>query len=330
MQAWLYKLDQDGHNSKLDGPRDQVTGAILEFPAVSARFDPSVDRPPGSRGPFRPQPNQTQPPTHDMVVNRIGQIPNVSQDHVPIQSLPAFSLTRHDSINIVGPLQASHPSPYVTTLNPYQQHLGDFSPTLGDMSELSDSSRTLFNTPELSASSRNSSVSAIPDTDLPARTSSYDTFHFIAGSPYPEHNSSVSSMSNPYTPANSRNQSGSSYTFQDTASDEAYKVIIRNVKAGATHEELSKLLDEKMPRYVQHETPKRGEDNKWSIKFFEEEDADRAKERLNGVLFKGNKLQVLRCNVGPRKQMGSDASTTSETSSTITPGPTIIDGSIPS
>lgn len=330
MQAWIYQPCQDGH-TKLDGPRDQVTGAILDPPAVRAAFNPSVYRRRGSRGPFGPQSNQTQPPTHDMVVTRIGQIPNVSQDNVPIQPLPAVGITRHDSINIVGALPAPHPSRYVTNLNPYQQHLGHFSPPLGDTSELSDSSRTLFNTPELSSSSRNSSVSAIPDTDFPARTYNYGMFHLIPGSSYPNHNVSISTTSNPHTPASSRNQSGSSYTFQDTASDEAYKVIVRKVKAGVTHEELSKLLDEKMPRYeyVQHERPKRGEDSKWSIKFFKEEDAEEARERLNGVLFKGNKLQVLRGN-GPRKQMGSDASTTSATSSTITPGPTIIDGSVTS
>ena len=325
MQAWIYHLGQD-RRTILDGPRDQTTGAMLDPPAVLASFD----RPRGSRGPFRPQSNQTQPPTHDVVVNRIGQIPNVSQGHVSIQTLPAISLTRHDPINIVGALQAPHPSPYVTNLNPYQQHLGHFSPSMGDTSELSDSSRMLFNTPELSSSSRNSSVSAILDTDFPARTSSYGTFHFITGGPYPNSNSSVSSTSNPYTPANSRNQSSSSHTFQDTASDEACKVIIRKVKAGVTHDQLSLLLDEKMPGYPQHEKPKLGEDNKWSIRFCKEEIAEKARERLNGVWFKGNKLQVLQSNSGLRKKMGSEASSTGTTSTSITPRPTIVDGSVTS
>ena len=304
-------------------PRDQVTGARL-WPPV---FDPptsveaSIYRPRGSRGSCRPRANQTGVPTHSMVVNRTGRNSNVSQDGVFIQPFLAAEVTTHTSFNDVSTVLAPHPSPDATGLNPYQQHIGHFSPSLGHTSELSDSSSIPFNTPELSSSSRNSSVSALPDAYLPARNSRYGAFQFVAGSPYANHNSSASSTSEEYTPANSRSQSGSSHTLQDTRSDEAYKIIIRCVKPGVTDKQLSKLLDQKLPRYgyVQHEMPKQGEGNKWSVKFFKEEDAEKARERLNGISFKGDKLQVTRGNGGPRRQ----------SSSSIVQGPIIVDGSVP-
>ena len=95
-----------------------------------------------------------------------------------------------------------------------------------------------------------------------------------------------------------------------------------------TPEELSKLL-EKLHLYAQYEMPKRGESDIWSVKFFKEEDAEKARERLNGVSFKGNKLSALRDNGGPRRQTGRDAATTSASSSSTAHGPVIIDGSVP-
>lgn len=88
-------------------------------------------------------------------------------------------------------------------------------------------------------------------------------------------------------------------------------------------------LDKSMRRYVQHEKPKQGEGNKWSVKFSNEEDAREAKEKLHNSEFKGWKLQVLLSNGGPRKQINSSGSTKSATSSSIARGPTIIDGSDP-
>ena len=332
MQAWIYQPGQHGPE-QLDGPKDPFTGEILRPPVpnppAAAPADSSISRPRSSRGPFRPRSNQTGPPTNNMVVNGTGKNLDASQGRILTQPLPAASIPTHDAFNNVGVALAPHISPYATNLDPYQQRLGPFSPCVSDASELPDLSRTLRNTPELSSSSRTSSVSAIPDAYLPARNSSYGSFHFIPGSPYPNYNSSVSSISNLYTPAHSRNQSGSSHTFQDTASDEACKVIIRNVEAGVTHEELSELLNQRMPRYVQHERPKRGDDNKWSVKFSKEEDAEKAKDQLNNFEFKEHKLRVHLSHGGSRRQVSSGCSTISEASSSRIHRPTIVDGSVP-
>ena len=219
-----------------------------------------------------------------------------------------------------------HIAHYTTNTDPYEEHLGYFSSFVGDASEESDLSRTLHNTPELSSSSRTSSVSAIPDACLPARSPSYRTLQLVPGSPYANLNSSVSSSSSLYTASSSRNHFGSPRMVQDTAKDEAYKVIIRHVPAGVTEKELSEQLDQKMPRYVRHERPKQGEDSKWSVEFSREEDAEKAKERLHNLDFKGRKLKV---HVAPRRRINSGGSTTSATSSSMTPGPTIVDGSVP-
>lgn len=104
-------------------------------------------------------------------------------------------------------------------------------------------------------------------------------------------------------------------------------MTISNVGAGETDEDINKLLEEKM-MYMQHETPKQGGKNKWSVKFSKIEHTEKAKERLNGVYFKGRILQVHLSKGGRQRQIDSGASTTSTTSSTITRGPTIIDGSV--
>lgn len=303
MQAWRLQPDQNGGLETADGPRDPITNEILPVPVPypPPLADPSVSL---SRGLSRPWSTQARPPTQNMVISQPGGSLNISQDHVPIQPLPAASIPMHASFNNV---LAPPISPYATNLDLYQQRLGHFSPSVDDAIELSDSSRTLHNTPELSSSSRTSSVSAIPDAYLPARNSNHDAFNFIPGSPYPDYSSSISSTSNAYTPANSRSQSGSSHTFQDTTGDEGCKVIIRNVKAGVNREQLSVLIDQEMPphSYVQHEEPKRGEDNKWSVKFSKREHAEKAKEQLNNFMFKGQKLKVHLSNGGPRRQINS-------------------------
>lgn len=328
MQAWLFEPGQDNYNC-VGRPRDPVTGAELEppvlVPYLPTPADQGVSRPRDSRRSSRARSNQMGSPTNKMTVDRNERKPNFPQDRIHIQHLPAVAIPTYDTFNTVDAVLANRPSLYAASLDSYQQRLGHFSPS----SEPSDSSRTLHNTPELSCSSRNSSISAIPDAYLSVGHNSYGISNFIPGNPYSKHNSSVSSASNPYTPANSRNQSGSSYTFQDTASDEACKVIIRGVQAGSTHEELSVQLDKSMRRYVQHEKPKQGEGNKWSVKFSNEEDTREAKEKLHNSEFKGWKLQVLLSNGGPRKQINSSGSTKSATSSSIARGPTIIDGSDP-
>ena len=220
-----------------------------------------------------------------------------------------------------------HMSPCTTNPDAYDQYPGYFSSSVGDASEESDFSRTLHNTPELSSSSRTSSVSAIPDACLPARSPSYRTFQLVPGSPYANINSSVSSSSSLYTPSSSRKDFGSTRMVHDTASDEAYKIIIRHVPAGVTQKELSEQLDQKMPRYVRHERPKQGEDNKWSVEFSKEEDAENAKERLHNLDIKGRKLKV---HVAPRRRINNSSSTTKATSSSMIPGPTIVDGSVTS
>ena len=252
---------------------------------------------------------------------------NVSQDHIFPQLLPAANIPMQGYFKDVDQVLVPHMSPYTTNLDPYEQHLGHFSSFVGDASDESDFSRTLHNTPELSSSSRNSSVSAIPDAYLPARSPSYRTFQSVPGSPYANLTPSVSSSSSVYSPSSSRNRSVSTHMVQNTASDEAYKIIIRHVPAGVTQKELSEQLDQKMPRYVRHERPKQGEDNKWSVEFSKEEDAEKAKERLHNLEFKGRKLKV---HVAPRRRINSGGSTTSATSSSMTLGPTIVDGSVTS
>lgn len=301
MQAWLYLPVQGGHELR-DGPRDPSTGEILRPPVPKYRApaptDPSVFRPRDSRGPCGTRSNQTGPAIH--VVNRTRPSPYISQDGTLIQPFPGASIAVHNYCNNVDVPLAPHTSPYVTNLDLYQQRPGQFSPSEHDESELSDWSRTLRNTPEPSHSSRNSSVSAI---------------------------FSASSTSNVYTPTHSRNESESSYTFQDSASDEGCQVIIQNVGADETHDQLSQLLDQRMPRYVQHEEPKRGEDNKWSVKFSKEEDAEEAKEQLDNLVFKGRMLKVDLSHGGSRRQINSGGSTTSATSPSSTQKPTIVDGS---
>lgn len=82
-----------------------------------------------------------------------------------------------------------------------------------------------------------------------------------------------------------------------------------------THDQLSELLEQRMPpgSYVQHETPKQTEDNKWSVKFSRKEDAEKAKEKLNNFSFKGWKLKVHVSNGGSREHITSGSSITSST-----------------
>ena len=262
-----------------------------------------------------------------MVIDQPRRDHNVSQDHVFPQLLPAASIPMQGYSKGVDQVLIPHMSPYTTDLDRYEQHLGQFSSSVGAASDESDFSRTLHNTPELSSSSRNSSVSAIPDAYLLARSPSYRTFQSVPGSPYANLNSSVSSSSSLYSPSSSRNQFRSTHMVQDIARDEAYKIIIRHVPAGVTQKELSEQLDQKMPRYVRHERPKQGEDSKWSVGFSKEEDAEKAKERLHNLEFKGRKLKV---HVASRRRISNAGSNTSATSSSMNSGPTIVDGSITS
>lgn len=319
LQAWLCEHDQNG-TKYLDGPKDRVRGGIL-LPNLIASPDLSISQSRIFGGPFRPQTNQAETPTHNMVAHRPGRDSNISHDRVLPQRLPAASIPMQSSFNSVDAVLRHHTSPYTTNLNPYHKPLGNLLPYVGDAGEEPDLSGALHNTPELSSSSRTSSVSAIPDAYLPARS-------FGCGpSQFTNHNSSISSSSSGYTPSSSRNQSGSSHAFQDRASGEAYKVIIRNVPAGVTHEDLSERLEQKM-LYVQHEIPKQGDINKWSVEFAREEDAERAKERLHNLDFEGRKLKVHVSNGARRRQINSGSSTSSAASSSLTSGPTIIDGSV--
>ena len=328
LQAWLFEPGRSGPNF-LDGPKDPVGGGIL-LPLPPAWLNLSGSQPRKSRGPLRPRANHAGPLTHNTVVSGPGRNPNVSHDHVFPQLLPAATIPMQDAFNNNDAVVLPPISAYTTNLDSYQKPSGYFSPLVGDASEVSDLLRTLHKSPEFSPSSRTSSVSAIPNAYSPARSSSYSNFQHIPGSPYANRNSSISSSSRPYTPSSSSNQSGSLHAFQDIASNEAYKVIIRNVKAGVTHKQLSELLDQEMPEYsyMQHERPKQGEDNKWSVHFFKEEDAEKAREQLHNLDFEGRKLKVHLSNGAPRRQVNSGGSTTSTTSSSMTPGPTIVDGSV--
>ena len=289
----------------MDGPRDRATGKVLLPRELNPPTPPtpSIDLSPAYRGSYIAYSNQTGLSIRKSVMNRHGRDPNISRDHTHTQRFPGAGTRMQDAS--------------------YQYHPECISPSVGDEGEISDSLRTLQNTPDFSSSSRTSSISAIPDGYLAARSSSYGTFPFVPSSPYTNRHSSLSSTSSLYTPSHSRDQSGSSYTFQDTAGDEACKIIIRHVKPGVTHDQLSKLLDDEMPLhgYVQHGMPEQGEDNKWSVKFFKEEHAELARERLHNLDFMGWKLQV---HVSGR-HIGSAGSATSTTSSSVTPGPIIVD-----
>lgn len=324
MQAWRFQLGQYRYET-VDGPWDPIRRQILRPPVPSppALADSSVSWPRNSRGPSRRRPHQTGHSNHNMVVDWTGRVPSVSQHSIFLQSPPAARISTRGSYN-VDAVPVPDLSLYATNMDLYQQRLGQSSASVSDASELSDFSRTLHNTP---CSSRNSSISAMPDAYLPARNFSYRPFRAFPGSPHPSHISSVSNTSNSYIPANSRNQSGSSHMLQGVASDEACKIIVLNVRAGVTPEEISNLLDEKI-LYVQHDTPKRGERNRWSVNFSKREVAEKAKEELNGFIFNGRKLRVHLSNSSTQGQISSGASTTSTTSSTITPGPTIVDGSV--
>lgn len=328
LQAWLFELGRSGPNL-LDGPKDPVGGGIL-LPVPPAWLNLSSSQPRTSRGPLRPRANHAGPPTHNTVVSRPGRNPSVSHDHVFPQFLPPASIPMQDAFNKNDAVVLPLVSAYTKNLDSYPKPLRYFSPLVGDASEVSDLSRTLHNSPDFSPSSRTSSVSAIADAYSPARSSSYSNFQHIPDSPHANRNSSISSSSSPYTASSSRNQSGSLHAFRDIASNEAYKVIIRNVKAGVTHKQLSELLDQEMPEYsyMQYERPKQGEDNKWSVQFSKEEDAEKAREQLHNLGFEGRKLKVHLSNGPPRRQVNSGGSTTSATSSSMTPGPTIVDGSV--
>ena len=331
LQAWLFEPTENGPKY-LDGPKDRVRGGILP-PTPSASLNLCISRSRTFGGAFRTKTGQDGPPTHHTAVGRPRQDPNASKDRVLPQLRPSASVPTQHHFNNVDAVLAPQMSSYTTNLDPFEKRPGYFSPSVGAASEVSDLSRTLDNTPELSSLSRTSGVSAIPDAYLSARSPSYQTFQLTPGSPYANHNSSISSSSGPYTPSSSRNQSGSSHALRDTSSDEAYKVIFRNVKPGVTHKELSDLLDQNMPRYsyVQYERPKQGDANKWSVEFAREEDAGKAKERLHNFIFKGWKLKVhLGNGASSRGRINSGGSTTSAASSSVAAGPTIVDGSVTS
>ena len=324
LQAWLCEPGQNGPKF-LDGPKDQVNGGIL--PPTLASLNGNIFWSHTSGRLFRPRRSQIIPSIHNSVMNQPGRDHNVSHDHGFPQLLPAANIPMQGYSNDVDQVLIPHMSPYTTNLDPYEQQLGHSSSSVGDASDGSDFSRTMINTPELSSSSRNSSVSAIADAYLPARSPSYRTFQSIPGSPYANLNSRVSSSSSLYSPSSSRHHFGSTHMVQDTASGEAYKVIIRHVPAGVTQKELSEQLDQKMPRYVRHEKPKQGEDNKWSVEFWKKEDAEKAKERLHNLEFKGRKLKV---HMAPRRRIHNAGSNTSLPSSSTTLRPTIVDGSVTS
>ena len=316
MQAWLYEPGR-----VLDGPRKG--GFILPPPSLKPRISP----PRGSRGSFGPRSNQAGPSTCNTFEHRHGLEINNSRTRSVPQPLPARRISSSASFGNVDAVLATRSNPDPTNLHLYQQRPGHSSPFAESARELSNSSGTLHTTPELSSSSRNSSLSAIPDFYAPDRSSSYGTFQSIPGSPYHHHQPSVSSASSVYTPSSPRNMAVSSPTIQDAASDDGSKVIIREVKAGVTAEDLSRLIDQKM-QYVQHEPPKRCEGNKWSVKFLNEEAAVEGKARLHNSDFAGQKLSVHLSNRGPRRRIYSVGSSTSTTSSTVSSRPTIVDGSV--
>ena len=312
MQAWSY---QPGP-TLLDGPRDQITEILQPPPHLS------ISRPRGSGGRFGLLSNQAGPSTCNTVVNRRGRDFNESQDRFVVQPLPALSISSQGSVGKVDAVLATRSSPDTTNRDLCQQRPGHFIPCVDSAGELSNSSRPMHKTPELSSSSRTSSISAIPEFFAPDRNPHYDTFQFIPGSSYHHHIPSISSVSSVNIPSSSRNISVFSHTIQDAASDEASKVIIRGFEAGVTAEDLSRLIDQKI-QYVQCESPKQCEGNDWSVKFPNEETAETARERLHNSDFEGRKLSVHLSNRGPRRRIRSGGSSTSTASSTVSSGPTI-------
>ena len=192
---------------------------------------------------------------------------------------------------------------------------------------MSDTSQTSCDTPELSTLSRTSSISAIPDSCLPAMSPSYGSCKFPLGSPRLNYRSSISSTSSLYTNFDPPNSSGSPHALHDSASDEDCKLIIRHVSPGVTHDELSRLIDGKMP-YVGYGKPERGAGNEWTVKFSKTEVAERAKKLLHNLVFQEQVLKVHVSSSDPGAKVNSGDSATSTTSSSTTRGPTIVDGSV--
>ena len=188
MQAWLFEPGQHEHK-RVGWPTDPITGAALEPPVLvkipyhPAPADPVVSRPRNSRGPFRARLNRTECSPRAMIVDRNRRNSNMSQDRTFLQPFPTAGISMNDSSCNVDKVLSPQLSPYTPSLDLYQQRLGPVSLSISDASELPDSSRMLHRTPELSSSSRNSSISAIPDIYLSPGNNNYGTSNFLPGSP---------------------------------------------------------------------------------------------------------------------------------------------------
>ena len=248
-----------------------------------------------------------------------------SSDLMP--QFPGFGSPMADSSINSSTIPAWQLSPVDAGTDPYQRFLGQAPPYL-------------YNSPETASTSRSSSISTMSNTHLASCGSSYamlteDGKMSIPGSPYASHNVSTSttefSPAYPPTPSSPLSPSEPVGTSQGTERDMGYKIIIRRVLPGATAEQLSVHIDEMMPwQYVQHNKPMRGEDDKWSVTFLNEEVAMSAVERLDEVEFQGNRLQVIPdTRSAARRRMGSSGSSSDASSSSTARGPAIVDGSLP-
>ncbi|KAF6230314.1 hypothetical protein HO133_004654 [Letharia lupina] len=335
LQASLYLFDKTTGNMKpltefgFDGaiPSTFVSQPVNFVPAGTMHAHPGV-RPSGSIQGNRRSANQRGPrsaPGHAFNPTLANPYPP-SWDFMPPP--PAFVSPMADSSMQTGIIPASQLSPGAAGVKSCPQFYGQAPPYL-------------YNSPEIAGTSRSSSISTMSNTLLASCGSSYvaltdDGTTSIPGTPYASHNVSTSSERShayPGTPSSSPSQYGPLGISQGTERDQGYKIIIRHVGPGVTPEDLSKLLDKKMPRYVQHKKPKPGEDNKWSVTFSKEADANIAVERLRGCSecsFQGKKLQVIPDTSGAaRRHKGSGAPILGASSSSTARGPTIVDGSLP-
>ena len=240
--------------------------------------------------------------------------------------LPGFGTPMVDSSITTGTIPASQLSPVAADTDPHQRFLGQPPPYY-------------YNSPVLDSTSRSSSISTMSNTYTASCGSNYVTLTddgttSIPGTPYASHNVSTSSEFShayPRMPSNSLSQSETLGASQGNERDVGYKIIIRKLPPGMTSQKLSELIQKEMPEYEygQHEKPKRGENNKWSVTFLKEQVGIRAAARLAGVEFEGIKLQVIPdTRAAARRHTNSSGSTSGASSSSTTRGPVIVDGSL--
>ena len=268
---------------------------------------------------YRPPPRSNPDHTFDPIQTILNPL---TSDLIPPS--PAFNSPMADSSTNTSTLPASQLPSGAAGTDSCPQFLRPAAPYL-------------YNSPDISSASGSSISSTMSNLHLASHGSTYVTMTdtsstSIPGTAYASHNVSISSGSShvhPPTFPQSFGQSETPGVSRQIEHDEVHKVIIRRVPPGVTPQQLSEHLDKIMPRYVQHEKPRAGEDNKWSVVFSKEEDVVKAVERLKAYEFRGKKLTAVRDTESvSRKQLESSQSVYSASSSSTAQGnPMLMDSS---